>query len=330
MRRGLLLPTLIEFMLDQGPSKNNNLMEWDKIWAINKNYMEPIAGKFTAVSVEKTCLINIPNFTKGIEIVEIPVHPKSEDLGKRPLFKKNQVYIDFDDAENIKEGEKITLMKWGNIMIKSKTLREDGSYVFEAEELPTDEDYKSTQKITWLAADDQLLAKVNIVEYDHLIDVPKIEENEKMEDHVTKQSKIITQVWADPAVKQLPLGAYIQFERRAYCRVDKKYVDKDGKLSMDLIFMPDGKSKGMSNIKTKVDAAKFTKGTLEVKETKVQEGQETKPKVEKKIDEAVKAQKMKEKADKLAKEKAEKESQNQSTPATGDQTPSDINKDQTA
>lgn len=36
MRRGLTVEALKLFMLEQGPSKNTNLMEWDKLWALNK------------------------------------------------------------------------------------------------------------------------------------------------------------------------------------------------------------------------------------------------------------------------------------------------------
>lgn len=158
MRRGIILPTLIEFMLDQGPSKNNNLMEWDKIWAINKNYLEMFAGKYTCVSADKACLVKIANFGSELEVETIPVHPKNEDLGKRLHFKTRQVYIEHDDAENIKEGEKVTLMKFGNVLMKSKTQDPaTGAWIFEAEYLPEDKDFKSTQKITWLPVSDLIL-----------------------------------------------------------------------------------------------------------------------------------------------------------------------------
>ena len=158
MRRGIILPTLIEFMLDQGPSKNNNLMEWDKIWAINKNYLEQIAGKYTCVSVDKACLITLTNVDAKLDVESVPVQPKNDDLGKKLHFKTNRIFIEHDDADNIKEEEKITLMKFGNILIKKKVQDlTTGAWSMEAEYLPEDKDFKTTQKITWLPADDLVL-----------------------------------------------------------------------------------------------------------------------------------------------------------------------------
>jgi len=42
-------------------------------------------------------------------------------------------------------------MNWGNIMIKTKELQGDGSYLMTGEFLPEDKDFKKTNKITWLA-----------------------------------------------------------------------------------------------------------------------------------------------------------------------------------
>jgi len=35
LRRGLQVPTLVEFMLEQGPSKNSNMQQWDKVQSPN-------------------------------------------------------------------------------------------------------------------------------------------------------------------------------------------------------------------------------------------------------------------------------------------------------
>lgn len=37
MRRGMTVEALKLFMLEIGPSKATNLMEWDKFWSINKD-----------------------------------------------------------------------------------------------------------------------------------------------------------------------------------------------------------------------------------------------------------------------------------------------------
>ena len=49
-------------MLEQGPSKNTNLMEWDKIWATNKKNIDPNSGRYFAISKDRISTINIINF----------------------------------------------------------------------------------------------------------------------------------------------------------------------------------------------------------------------------------------------------------------------------
>ena len=49
MRRGLCTEAMKLFMLEQGASKNTNLMEWDKLWSINKTCIDNIAPRYTAI-----------------------------------------------------------------------------------------------------------------------------------------------------------------------------------------------------------------------------------------------------------------------------------------
>jgi len=50
-------------------------------------------------------------------------------LGDRPLWKSSNILVDFLDADKlINVGEKVTLMNWGNVLIKTKELQADGSY----------------------------------------------------------------------------------------------------------------------------------------------------------------------------------------------------------
>ena len=50
IRRGLTPHALREFMISQGVSKNTTLQEWDKIWAINRRVIDPVAPRHTGES----------------------------------------------------------------------------------------------------------------------------------------------------------------------------------------------------------------------------------------------------------------------------------------
>ena len=41
---------LTKFMLEQGPSKNTNLMQWDKLWAYNKDVIDPVSARYIYIT----------------------------------------------------------------------------------------------------------------------------------------------------------------------------------------------------------------------------------------------------------------------------------------
>ncbi len=45
IRRGLTIEALKQFILAQGSSRSVVFMEWDKIWAMNKKVLDPIAPR---------------------------------------------------------------------------------------------------------------------------------------------------------------------------------------------------------------------------------------------------------------------------------------------
>ena len=63
----MTVEALKNFMLEQGPSKNTNLQEWDKIWALNKDIVDPITPRYTAIAEKTACRLTIENGPALIE-----------------------------------------------------------------------------------------------------------------------------------------------------------------------------------------------------------------------------------------------------------------------
>ena len=64
-------------MLLQGPSKNTNYMEWDKLWSMNRDIVDKTAKRFMAVSTENCVEAIIENFgDEEVVCVESEFHQK--------------------------------------------------------------------------------------------------------------------------------------------------------------------------------------------------------------------------------------------------------------
>jgi glutamyl-tRNA synthetase len=127
--------------------------------------------------------------------------------------------IERDDAATIQVGNKVTLIKWGNCTI-TKRLEEDGKVHLFGTIDELDKDFKGTAKIHWVSADPSATIKVKIVEYDHLITEPKIEEDTNVADIVNHNSKIEYTAIAEGCLRRLQKGDIFQFERRGFYFVD--------------------------------------------------------------------------------------------------------------
>jgi len=49
----MTVEALRQFMLAQGPSQAQLMLEWDSFWAINKKVIDPVAPRFWAVAKDK-------------------------------------------------------------------------------------------------------------------------------------------------------------------------------------------------------------------------------------------------------------------------------------
>ncbi|RLO09526.1 hypothetical protein DYB28_005517 [Aphanomyces astaci] len=87
-----------------------------------------------------------------------------------------------------------------------------------------------------------------LVEFDHLISKPKLEESDNFQDHLTPVTRAEMRAIGDHGLRNLKTGDVIQLERRGYFRVDQPFLSKDRPLVLFMI--PDGKQRAMSTLST--------------------------------------------------------------------------------
>lgn len=246
-RRGMTIPALQEFILRQGPSRSVVNMDWTSIWAINKRFIDPLAARYTAIDKADTVALHVNGFAHPAPYAEDrPLHAKY-DLGTKKVWFSADCLIEQADARDLVEGEEITLMNWGNAIVRSisrslnpvkavaAALSSDeataaaGRPVVSVEvDLNLQGDVKTTKrKIHWLATSEnngQELIPVECVDFDYLITKDKLEEDDKLEDFLTEKTEFRTACVADCNVANLKEGDVMQFDRKGYFRVDKPFL----------------------------------------------------------------------------------------------------------
>ncbi|EME82476.1 uncharacterized protein MYCFIDRAFT_52738 [Pseudocercospora fijiensis CIRAD86] len=232
-RRGMTIPALQEFIVKQGPSKNIITMDWTTIWATNKKYIDPIAARYTAVEAKDKVICTVAGAPEAARTEEKDVHLKNAELGKKKVVFSKNIILDQADARSFAEGEEITLMNWGNAIVKSKkhslnplnlVKSEENKPVTELElELHLQGDVKKTsKKVTWLSTDQELVPLV-MYDFDYLIKKDKLEEDDRLEDALTEVTEFKTEALADCNIANLKEDDIVQFDRKGYFRIDKAF-----------------------------------------------------------------------------------------------------------
>ncbi|KAL8787372.1 MAG: hypothetical protein Q9213_002255 [Squamulea squamosa] len=243
-RRGMTIDALREFILKQGPSRNIVNLDWTLFWATNKKYIDPIAPRHTAVAKENAVTATVKGARVAAYTEDKPKHGKNPELGTKKVAYSSEILIDQADAQAFAQDEEITLMNWGNAIVRkiSHSLNPlHRSLVTGLElELHLQGDVKKTkQKITWLATSGQELIPVELVDFDYLITKDKLEEDDNVDDFLTEKTEFRTEAVADGNVAGLKEGDVIQFERKGYFRVDRGF--RHGQ-NMVLFCIPTGKA----------------------------------------------------------------------------------------
>ncbi len=198
-------------------------MEWDKLWAMNKSAIDPIAPRYSAIVKETAVKFILENVEDTIEAKSVPLHPKNEALGSKALIFGKSCWIEKDDADGIVEGEKIALRSYGKVLV-TKRAEEDGRLVIYGTLDREDQDFKKAKIITWICADDSVTCDITLKEFDHLITKKKVEENDDVKDIVNKESCASYTAIGEGVMKNLKKGDFIQLERRGFFYVDSAAI----------------------------------------------------------------------------------------------------------
>ncbi|GMH06691.1 hypothetical protein Nepgr_008531 [Nepenthes gracilis] len=244
VRRGLKIEALIQFILEQGASKNINLMEWDKLWTINKKIIDPVCPRHTAIIAEHRVLITLTDGPEKPFVRIIPRHKKYEGAGEKCTTYTKRIWIDRADAEAISVDEEVTLMDWGNAIIKDIEKDEAGNLTHLTGSLHLEGSVKATKlKLTWLPETDELV-KLSLMEFDYLITKKKLEEDEDFIDVLNPCTKKETLALGDSNMRNLHRGEILQLERKGYFRCDVPFVRPSKPVI--LFAIPDGRQQTIS------------------------------------------------------------------------------------
>jgi glutamyl-tRNA synthetase len=247
-RRGMTIEALRTYILMQGASQKDLMLEWDKLWAINKKVIDPVAPRYAALEKEKLVEVNIlDDFAPSTK--DIPRHKKNPDVGIKTVNYSNKIYLEFADVAELQDNEEFTLMYWGNAIVKKINWNADHTAVDSMDiVLHLEGDFKKIKKkVTWLSRiasnGEKSVVDVTLLNYDYLITKRKLEEDDEVKDFITPVTEFKKSAVGDISMASLKKGDIIQIERKDYYIVDKAY---DG-TSLDIISIPDGKAGKMAS-----------------------------------------------------------------------------------
>jgi len=265
MRRGLTVQALRQFILSMGASVNENMMSWDKVWAMNRGIIDPIAHRFLAVDATEKCPLILTNFNEdtpdsvgGKTSKQNQLHPKDKSIGFKTTPLHEQIWLEMNDAKIIQEGEEITLTRWGNCVIDRIEKDANGTPSKVTGKLHLTGGFKGTKnKLTWVAArpeEDMKCVDVVAVEFDQLITKPKLDDGDELMDYLNNNTRAESRLIGEPGLRNVTVGQIIQLERRGFYRCDENNCSNGG--AIVLFNIPTGRAKSMSSVGNKIDSTK--------------------------------------------------------------------------
>ena len=212
-RRGLCLDAIIHFSATMGFGKADVNMTQQKLWTINKKIIDKTASRYTVLPTTNNIpvRINQPDNGGGINFVEFKEEKqwskirKYPNYGQRPIYYNSSIIISKDDVESFNDKEEITMMNWGNMIVKKG---QDNCELV----LHLDGDFKKTdKKVLWLCdREDKPHMPIVIKKYATI-----------------NEPCIIKTFIGEPYMRKIRKGDYVQLLRMGYYICDKEYEGLD-------------------------------------------------------------------------------------------------------
>lgn len=223
LRRGLTVAALREFMLKQGPSRNIVTMDWTTIWAINKKVLDPIVPRYMAIEKKDAVAVTLVGGPEKSLKEDRPKHVKNPEVGTKQVTFGPKLILEQADVASFRDKEEITLMSWGNAIVK--VLDKTAAPIKDLElELHLAGDFKTTEKkVTWLSSDADNLVEAELWDFDYLITKDTLDKDDNLDDFLAPVTATMTEALCDANIKDLKEGEFLQLERKGYFRVDKAY-----------------------------------------------------------------------------------------------------------
>ncbi|KAJ3430057.1 glutamate--tRNA ligase [Anaeramoeba flamelloides] len=238
VKRGLSIQGLREFVKVQGSSRSANLMEDYKLWALSKSVIDPECPRYNAIDKKDIVKVTITNLKSELETVSRPKYKNNPKLGNKNVYLKNEIYIEQADAKTFAVDEEITLMEWGNVIIK-KIVKQENEAVsrIEAEFNPKGDWRTTKKKITWIPVENKLV-NLTLVTVGHLLSIVKLNKTIKLENVINENNWIENFALGDIELGSLKVGQRLQLQRKNYYIVHKA-LDEENK--MVFVQIPDGR-----------------------------------------------------------------------------------------
>ncbi|KAF3397017.1 putative glutamate--tRNA ligase, cytoplasmic, partial [Talaromyces pinophilus] len=223
IRRGVTVPVLREFILKQGPIP------------ANRKHIDPISPRHVAIAADDVVYCDVIDKNNhgsppDTAVHEVPKYVKNTSLGPRKIQTGRTIVIEQGDARSFELGETITLMNWGNAVVRDISMipRDAGAEASGSGDVP-DLLFKHFVLDCYGRQDDL----VELMAFDHLITKDTLEPTDVLEECLTPVTQFTTRAFADCNVVDPEKGAVIQFERKAYYRLDAPY---QGRVSSLMVF----------------------------------------------------------------------------------------------